>query len=412
LARTPIDTGAAMEHKLNFEPKLLKAVMIGSLIAWCLIISSSFLWNNYLTKTHTQEIITKEGRALFNKDKAFRFWAASHGGVYVPVSGKTPPNPFLEHVKERDVITPSGKKLTLMNPAYMIRQMMDEYEKIYGVKGHITSLIHYRPETAPDDWEKVVLKRFENGEKEVQEIQVIDGEHHMRYMQPLYVKKQCLKCHKKQGYEIGQVRGGVSLSLPLKKYQQIEKKSLRVLAFSHLVLFLLGSIIILVGYYFSRKYLRTSEKYRRSMTYWTDTFNHAQWGIAIVNIHDEKFEQVNNAYCDMLDYSYEQLIEMTFFDMFRSDFKKRLPVLIQSANEYGHCSFEAEQQRRDGVVIPVWIDITIIKESSGKLKARVVNIRDLSEVKEAERSLIFLNPSIFLENNSTIRGSNIAHFFL
>lgn len=62
-----------------------------------------------------------------------------------------------------------------MNPAYMLRQMMEEYEVLYGIKGHITSIIHFRPETAPDEWEKKALNRFERGEKEVIEISEIEN---------------------------------------------------------------------------------------------------------------------------------------------------------------------------------------------------------------------------------------------
>ena len=34
-----------------------------------------------------------QARHAFNKDIVYRRWAASHGGVYVPVTEKTPPNP-------------------------------------------------------------------------------------------------------------------------------------------------------------------------------------------------------------------------------------------------------------------------------------------------------------------------------
>ena len=61
----------------------------------------------------------------FNKDQVYRRWAANHGGVYVPVSASTRPSPYLVDVPERDVTTPSGRKLTLMNPAWIIRQVQE-----------------------------------------------------------------------------------------------------------------------------------------------------------------------------------------------------------------------------------------------------------------------------------------------
>lgn len=59
----------------------------------------------------------------FNKDLVFRRWSAMQGGVYIPPSPNTPPNPYLEDIPKRDVVTTDGQKLTLVNPAYMTRQV-------------------------------------------------------------------------------------------------------------------------------------------------------------------------------------------------------------------------------------------------------------------------------------------------
>jgi hypothetical protein len=128
--------------------------------------------------------------------------------VYVPVTDKTPPNPYLSHIKERDIKTPDGKALTLMNPAYMLRQTMETYKSLYGVRGHITSLKHFRPETAPDQWEKSALQEFERGVKEIHAVAEMNGKPYYRYMEPMIVKTGCLKCHGHQGYKEGDVRGG------------------------------------------------------------------------------------------------------------------------------------------------------------------------------------------------------------
>jgi len=57
----------------------------------------------------------------------------------VPVTDNTPPNPWLSNLPERDISTPSGKKLTLINPAYMTRQVHELGAKQFGLQGHITS---------------------------------------------------------------------------------------------------------------------------------------------------------------------------------------------------------------------------------------------------------------------------------
>jgi hypothetical protein len=98
-----------------------------------------------------------------------------HGGVYVPVTEETQPNPYLSDVPERDLITPSGRHLTLINPAYMTRQVYELMKESYGVRGHITSLNPIRPENKPDTWETQALRAFESGKTEVSSIEKIEG---------------------------------------------------------------------------------------------------------------------------------------------------------------------------------------------------------------------------------------------
>ena len=180
---------------------------------WTLLIAGLSLWGARQEMHTAREIARSQARAYFNKDQAFRFWSTSHGGVYVPTNERTPPNPYLAHIPERDIETSSGRKLTLMNPAYMLRQIMEEYSDLYGVKGHITSLKPMRPENAPDEWERTALAAFERGKEEVFEFVKIDGALFLRLMRPMIAKKGCLKCHGVQGYKEGDVRGGVGVSL-------------------------------------------------------------------------------------------------------------------------------------------------------------------------------------------------------
>lgn len=68
----------------------------------------------------------------------YKRWAAMHGGVYAPVTPQTQPNQYLEFVDERDITTKGGQHHTLINPAYMTRQIHDIAKNEYGIKGHIS----------------------------------------------------------------------------------------------------------------------------------------------------------------------------------------------------------------------------------------------------------------------------------
>ena len=214
------------------------------------------LWTAFLVFMAWREISTEEerlrdialsqARALFNQVVDVREWNASHGGVYVPVSASTPPNPWLE-VPERDVTTQGGLRLTLMNPAYMTREFAEITHHRHGIALHLTSTKPLRPDNAPDAWERVALEAFERGVSERAEFAVdAEGREVHRYMAPLLTEKSCLRCHAKQGYAVGEVRGGLSIVAPAELLGRSRRGFRRSVLTASLVLWVLGAVLIVV----------------------------------------------------------------------------------------------------------------------------------------------------------------------
>jgi hypothetical protein len=162
-------------------------------MVWSLIILLLLLFHCYGIYRHTEEIVSIELAAAYEKDMTFRSWAASHGGLYVPVTDITQPNPYLSHVKERDIETPSGLKLTLMNPAYMLRQVYEIAENKKGFSSHLTSLKPIRLANRADVWETEALLAFERGESSVSGPGVVDGIEVRRMMRPFFYKGKLFK---------------------------------------------------------------------------------------------------------------------------------------------------------------------------------------------------------------------------
>jgi signal transduction histidine kinase len=187
------------------------------------------MWSWQLSERSAGELALDSAHLSLRKDVLYRQWAASHGGVYVPVTETTQPNPYLEAIPERDLVTPSGRRLTLLNPAYMTRQVQEMGLEGHGLYGHITSLMPLRPENAPDPWEEEALRKFEEGAAEVVAVSDVRGEPHLRLMQPFVTEQSCLKCHAVQGYDVGDIRGGISVSAPLRPYlEQIARQRLNL----------------------------------------------------------------------------------------------------------------------------------------------------------------------------------------
>jgi len=183
----------------------IKPYIIIISIVWTVVVCASLAWN---FRQGSQEILSmarNQARVAHNRDVVYRRWNAKHGGVYVPITEETSPNLYLE-VANRDIADTSGRPLTLVNPAYMTRQVHELAEEAYGIYGHITSLTPIRPENAPDAWETQALRAFEKGEMELSSVESIHGEPHMRLMRPLITEKGCMKCHAVQGYKVGDSR--------------------------------------------------------------------------------------------------------------------------------------------------------------------------------------------------------------
>jgi hypothetical protein len=110
--RSAGQAGTAMEAPRKDGSRIQTYTWI-LITAWTLVMVISLGWNLYQAEQEVQDMALTTARINFSKDLLYRRWAAIHGGVYVPVTPETPPNPYLDHIPERDLTTPSGRQLTL-----------------------------------------------------------------------------------------------------------------------------------------------------------------------------------------------------------------------------------------------------------------------------------------------------------
>ncbi len=237
----------------TYKPGVLEGRYLVIALIWAVLCCISAYWNITTEKEKSLQLAQKEALTILDKDQALRFWATDHEGFYVPVTEETPPNTYLSHIPERDIVTPSGKQLTLMNPAYMLRQVMNHYSNLYSANCNITSLKALNPINTPDEWEVKALHTFNNGNNEYAEVQQIEGQQFLRFMRVMYTQPGCLKCHAHQGYNLGDVRGGLSVSVSLAPYREMEKRSIQKLQISHTFFLFSGFGVIFFIYHRSRK---------------------------------------------------------------------------------------------------------------------------------------------------------------
>ncbi|MDH5299705.1 MAG: DUF3365 domain-containing protein, partial [Desulfobulbaceae bacterium] len=182
--------------------------------AWICITGAFLYWMEVDTWRVERLLAQSTAKAFFQQVVISRRWNAAHGGVYVPITAKTRPNPYLP-LKDRDLTADNGLRLTKVNPSFMTRQIAElakEYES--GIQFHLTSLRPINPDNRATAWEEGWLNSFEQGAKEQGEF--FDDGHltWYRYMAPLRVEPECLPCHARHGYKEGDIRGGISVSVP------------------------------------------------------------------------------------------------------------------------------------------------------------------------------------------------------
>ena len=225
-----------------------KSIILFLTAIWLGFVSLSFFWNRLDDKRENKEIALQTARAFFQLVMVARDWNIEYGPIYVPVTDQVQPNPHLT-IPYRDLVTEKGKTLTLINAAYMTRQMGEISGRNEGVYFHITSLKPLRPGNRPAPWEKEWLQSFQKGATE-QYALVQEGDRDVfRYMAPLIMKEGCLECHMEQGYKLGQNRGGISVTLPY-----FFQEPFMNLLLSHIFIGLIGCCgILLTGILLARR---------------------------------------------------------------------------------------------------------------------------------------------------------------
>lgn len=125
-------------------------------------------------------------------------------------------------------------------PASVCAEVANDFYLITGYKIKQTSMRIRNPSNSPDTWEHKVLESFQSPEHSkgvgFGELLEIDSNKIFRYMKPIYVERACLACHGEKGnikpairqylerkypfdkafdYKEGELRGGISISIPL-----------------------------------------------------------------------------------------------------------------------------------------------------------------------------------------------------
>lgn len=253
-----------MKIRTLLEGMWTKNYLVVFLVLWTLLVAASLIWNFYRNHEETIERALIEAQTIFQHNLAYRRWNTVHGGVYAEVTKSNLPNPLIISPK-RDVVTKDGTTLTIINPFQMTKQayeLLSKQSPLASINRTI-SLRPLNPENTPDAWEAKALRAFEEGKKEFSEITKINGLPYMRVLRPYMTEEGCLKCHGHQGYKVGDIRGAMSIAVPMQPYYSAAATTTTIALITHFFLWLMGGGAIVLFSRGLRRYQGAIEESER-----------------------------------------------------------------------------------------------------------------------------------------------------
>jgi signal transduction histidine kinase len=207
-----------------------------------------------------RQSILQEATAHFKNILDTRKWNAAHNGVYVKDNGTIAPNPYL---RDSTLKTDDNQTLIKINPAWMTRQISEIANKDNNYYYKITSLNPINPHNKADTFEQEALDFFEKNRDTEFYYSLSneqDGKSKFDFMGSLKVTQSCMQCHEYQGYKIGDIRGGIRVSVPTQLYNESLVSLNRDVLFDKYKIVLLSFIIgLLVTVYLRRSLMHTLE---------------------------------------------------------------------------------------------------------------------------------------------------------
>jgi PAS domain S-box-containing protein len=360
-------------HKALFRLSLGWTICVLTLLA--LSITSHFRGSAQLAR-HACE-------SFFKQIVLTRAWNAKHGGVYLFTSDTLAPNPYLD-TRDRDLTLPDGRILTRINPAFMTRLIAEMSKDEMDIFFHITSLSPLRPENAPDDWEREALLSFSTPEDARFERIRQAGADAYRYMAPLVVTASCLSCHARQDHELGDILGGISVSLPAAPYTAVTRGAIIRAVLSYCILWLAGMLGIVI---FSRKTEEFETALRNRILFQQSLLDCLPIPVFFKNAAG-KFLGCNQAYEQFLGRARTEILGKTVYDIAPDDLARIYDAQDQRLLQSGKKQVsEVDVQTRNLGLRQIILSKAVFRNSNGDADGIVGGIVDVTEERQLKARL-------------------------
>ncbi len=344
------DTGIPGIRNRTAENKRLRLFSIAGLAGWTICIALSSVWNLHVQKMETERIVRSTAGLAFDR----------------------------EH-------------LVIMSPAYMNRLFFNQEAKKENFRSHLASLYPRHRTTVPDEWERRALDSFMKGTEEAYAIVTSGGEDYIRLMRPFRVGKDCLACHARDGYRPGEIRGGISLLMPMAPFISSNETNARAMLTAHVLIWIIGLAGIVSSSLSISGMLKRIGKSREAIEEAHEDlrqiFNTTENGMSLV---DREFNivQANRSYLKLAARTDQEVLSRKCHEVFKCDlcYTENCPVTRVYRGE-NLVKTEAIKYRHDGKIIHCVITASPFRNRKGEVTAAVVDLKDISIRKKAQEDL-------------------------
>lgn len=196
-----------------------------------------------------------------------------------------------------------------------------------------------RPENAADAWERTALQQFEQGVKEVSSLERMDERNYLRVMRPLMVIKGCLPCHAAQGYQVGEVRGGLSISVPMEQWFENRKIVLSRHVIFLVVLWAVVLVGLAIGFLNLRSKILQVNLTQADLNKLKNVLDQINDSVYLMNPHTHLLTYVNQAAIMTSGYSETELLQMSLGDFVPVTPRKYTQNILKSCKRVPRRSF-------------------------------------------------------------------------
>ena len=356
-------------------------------LLWSILMVCAVILNLKEDDRSTMEKSRVEAEAILEHNLAHCLWTSSLGGIYAKTSETNQPNPTIKNTTQHDIFCADGVRLTAVNPLSMTCQIYDLSQEQLGnpaIFNRTVSLDPVTPANSPDEWEKLALEDFEKGGGVRTAMAVINDAPYMRLISPYISEQRCLECHDWQG-EVGEVRGGMSIAVPMEPHLKAAAGHRRFIVQVHFVLWLLGlGMIGLLSLGMKRcksrieasaEIFRIVSGFAYNFEYWIDENEKLSFISSscerITGYSSKAFQQNENLMYDMVHPEDKHL-----FTLFQDDFKG----MPHEDVEYRIVTKKGETRWLSHVSVPIYAD--------GNFRGRRGSIIDITDKKQLGEKLL------------------------